>query len=220
MNPPSKHNILILGATGAVGTEVIRTLSIRPDVAVTALSRRPLTENYGATIKTEIVDPLDPKSYANVLIGHDVAVCTLGVGQPSKVSRDEYVRVDHDAVLAFARVCKNAGIRHFLLLGSVASDPKSGSFYLASKGRLRESISALGFDRFSCFQPSMLLTKTNRYNWVQGLMLVTWPIISKAMVGPLRKYRGVKVEDLGAAMANRIFTSGQGTEILHWDDFS
>jgi putative NADH-flavin reductase len=79
-------NIIILGATGAVGTEVIRNLSSRPDVAVTALTRRPLTENFNTNIATHIVDPLDPKTYAEILSGHKIAICTLGVGQPTKVS--------------------------------------------------------------------------------------------------------------------------------------
>jgi uncharacterized protein YbjT (DUF2867 family) len=80
------RNIIILGATGAVGTEVVRTLSGSFDVTVTALTQRPVTENFDTNIATHIVDPLDPKTYADILIGHKIAICTLGVGQSTKVS--------------------------------------------------------------------------------------------------------------------------------------
>jgi uncharacterized protein YbjT (DUF2867 family) len=213
------RNIVILGATGAVGTEVVRNLSGRPDVSVTALTRRPLTENFGSNISANIVDPLDPKTYAEILSGHEIAICTLGVGQPTKVSKEDFKRVDFDAVLAFATACRNAGVEHFLLLGSVAASPDSSSFYLQSKGRLREAIAALGFKRHSTFQPSVLLTKTNRYDWIQGVLLIVWPLISPLLLGPLSKYRGIRVENLGQTIARRALGDGQGPEILHWRDF-
>jgi uncharacterized protein YbjT (DUF2867 family) len=213
------RNIVILGATGAVGTEVVRNLSGRPDVSVTALTRRPLTENFGSNISANIVDPLDPKTYAEILSGRQIAICTLGVGQPTKVSKEEFKRVDFDAVLAFATACRNAGVEHFLLLGSVAASPNSSSHYLQSKGRLREAIAALGFKRFSTFQPSVLLTKANRYDWMQGLLLIVWPLITPLLLGSLSKYRGIRVEDLGQTIARRALGDGQGLEILHWPDF-
>jgi uncharacterized protein YbjT (DUF2867 family) len=214
------RNIIILGATGAVGTEVVRTLSGRAEVTVTALTRRPLTENFNTNVTTHIVDPLDSKSYSEILRGHQIAICTLGVGQPTKVSKEEFKRVDFDAVLAFATTCRNAGVEHFLLLGSVAASPNSSSHYLQSKGRLRDAIAALGFKRFSTFQPSVLLTKTNRYDWKQGVLLIVWPLISPLLLGPLSKYRGIRVEDLGHAIASRAIVEGQGVEILHWSDFT
>jgi uncharacterized protein YbjT (DUF2867 family) len=122
-------------------------------------------------------------------------------------------------VLAFAKACKEQGVQHFELLGSVEADPASRSFYLKSKGTLREAIAALGFARFSCFQPSMLLTKTNRYDFLQGVMLVTWPVISHLLVGNLKKYRGIRVEDLGIAMAQNLNHAGKAFEVLQWPDF-
>jgi uncharacterized protein YbjT (DUF2867 family) len=213
------RKIVILGATGAVGTEVVRNLSGKANVQVAALTRRPLTESFQSNVSTHLVDPLDAKTYAQILNGYQVAVCTLGVGQPTKISRDEFNRVDFAAVLSFANACRKAGVEHFLLLGSVASDAKSGSFYLQSKGRLRDAIAALGFKRFSVFQPSVLLTKTNRYDWKQALLLSLMPMISPLLLGPISKYRGIKVEDLGHAIANNALSDGKGHEILHWSNF-
>ena len=47
----------------------------------------------------------------------------------------------------------------------------------------------------------MLLTPQNRYGVTQALTLAVWPKIGWALVGGLRRYRGIKVEDLGRAMA-------------------
>jgi uncharacterized protein YbjT (DUF2867 family) len=212
--------VVTLGSSGAVGSNVLATLQAMPEVStITALVRKPLQDTASGKLNEWITDVLTPASYAQHLKNHDAAICTLGVGQPTKTLRDEFKKIDFDAVLTFATACKQAGIQHFELLGSVAASPKSGNFYLKSKGELREAIAALGFSRFSIFQPSMLLTRTNRYDAMQGIMLATWPAISKLLVGRLDKYRGITVENLGRAMAHNLTRKSQGAEILHWRDF-
>jgi uncharacterized protein YbjT (DUF2867 family) len=211
--------VVTLGSSGAVGSNVLATLQSTPEVStITALVRKPLPDATSDKLSQRIVDVLSSASYVQHLKNHDAAICTLGVGQPTKTPRDEFRKIDFDAVLAFATACKNANIQHFELLGSVAANPNSSNFYLKSKGELREAIAALNFPRFSIFQPSMLLTKTNRYDAMQGLMLATWPAISHILVGGLDKYRGISVENLGRAMAHNLARPGQGTEILHWRD--
>jgi uncharacterized protein YbjT (DUF2867 family) len=217
----SSHSVVLLGATGAVGSNVLATLIQMPEVSrITVLARRAADGALPAKVDWHVVDVMDAGSYSALLPQHDAAICTLGVGQPSKVSREEFARVDHEAVLSFAKACKLAGVEHFSLLGSVAANPASGNFYLKSKGQLREAVSALGFQRFSAFQPSMLITQTNRYDLMQAVVLAVWPVLSHLLVGPLAKYRGISVEYLGAAMAKNILRPGGGTEILHWREFS
>jgi uncharacterized protein YbjT (DUF2867 family) len=213
-------NILLLGATGAVGAEVLKALVIMPNVTnILVLARRKPEPSLDPKVTWHSVDVMDPKSYRHLLGNHDAAICTMGVGQPSKVSREEFVKVDKDAVEAFAVCCKTAGVKHFELLGSVAVDPTSRWFYLKTKGELRQAIANMGFARFSIFQPSMLLTPSNRYGVSQGITLALWPLLSPLLVGRLNRYRGIRVETLGLAMANNLFTSGSGTEILHWPEF-
>lgn len=211
-------SVVMIGATGAVGGHVARTLVQMPDVGrVTLLGRRPLDGiSTDKTVQT-VVDVLDTASYESCLKDHDAAVCTLGVGQPSKMSRDEFVKIDKLAVLAFAESCKHAGVRHFELLGSVGTDPNSRSFYLRTKGELEEGLKTLGFERLSLFRPSMILTPTNRYGFAQGVALAVWPRLRPILAGNLRKYRGIAVDRLGRAIAMNLRGPGTGVEILRWD---
>ena len=162
---------------------------------------------------------MDPTSYGTLLPGHNAAVCTLGVGQPSKTSKEEFVKVDKLAVLSFASACRDAGVRHFALLGSVGADARSRSFYLRTKGELEEGLRSLGFDRLSLFRPSMILTPTNRYGLTQGLALAIWPRLRPFLGGPLRRYRGIAVDRLGRAIAECVrMPPREGVDVLHWDD--
>lgn len=214
-------SIVILGATGAVGTQVVaRLLKMNAVGRITLIGRRPLEGISSAKITQHKIDATDPSSYSSFLAGHDVAICTMGVGEPSKASRSEFTKIDHDAPMAFATACKAAGVKHFELLSSVGSNPKSRSFFLRTKGELNAGLTALGFDRLSLFQPSMILTPTNRYGISQALTLAIWPRLTPLLSGPARKYRGIAVADLGGAMAANTVVAGAGVEVLHWDEIS
>lgn len=213
-------NIVILGATGAVGTEVMKQLVQMPDVArITVLTRRPLTAVSHDKIAEHIVDVLDPTTYAHLLADHDTAICTLGVGAVSSVTKEEFLKIDRDAVIAFGTACKQANIKHFELLSSVGVDPKSRMFFLRSKGELEDALKALQFKRLSLFHPSNIITPTNRYGFGQAIVLKLWPKLNPILIGPLRKYRGIRVETLGQAFALNTQHKGQGIEILEWDAF-
>lgn len=211
-------SVVMLGATGAVGSHVAKTLAGMPDLAsLTLLGRRPLEGLLGERVRQHGIDVLDPASYEGFLPGHRAAICTLGVGQPSKISKDEFLKIDKAAVMAFASACKNAGVRHFSLLGSIGANPRSRSFYLRSKGELEEDLKSLEFERLSLFRPSMILTPTNRYGFTQAVALVVWPRLRPFLAGGLRKYRGIRVDRLGYAMAVNLRTENAGVEILCWD---
>lgn len=216
MKTPLK--IVVVGSTGAVGGHVAVTLTSSSEVGgLTLLGRRPTEGLPEANVAQHTVDLLDPSTDCEIVADHDVAICTLGVGQPSKMSKEDFVRIDKDAVLAFATTCRDAGARHFELLSSVGVGAQSSSSYLRTTGELEDGLRALGFPRLSLFHPSMILTPKNRYGVSQALTLTVWPKLRPLLLGPLR---GVRVEDLGQAMARNVFTHAQGEEILEWDDFA
>jgi uncharacterized protein YbjT (DUF2867 family) len=217
-------SVVMLGASGAVGGAVVNTLLSMPALTrLTLLGRREIklpTSANGKRVAQHVIDIDATDTWAKFVAGHDCAVCTFGVGQSSKVSRATLAHIDKDVVIAFATICKQAGVKHFEMLGAVGANAQSRSFYLRVKGELRDALIALKFERLSLFQPSMILTPTNRYGLSQALTLAVWPTLSHLLVGPMRKLRGVRVETLGAAMANNLATTGQGVETLQWDQFA
>jgi uncharacterized protein YbjT (DUF2867 family) len=216
----SEKSIVMMGATGAVGRECLKTLLEKNNITrISLLGRRAVENINNDHVEQYEINIFKPATYDHLLAGHNVAICTLGVGEPSKISREEFIKIDKTAVLDFAKACKKAGINHFELLSSVSINAKSSQYYLRIKGELVEELKALNFDRLSIFQPSMILTPTNRYGLSQAIVLTVWPLISPMFLGNLNQFKGVKVEQLGKAIAENIFTEGSGLEYLKWADF-
>ena len=220
MTKPNQQSIVMLGASGAVGTATLNSLlSCRNISKLTLLGRKTISGIEADFVNQHKISVSDNGSYEAFLTGHSSAICTLGVGEPSKISKEEFIKIDKIAVLDFAIACKRAGIKHFELLASVGIHPASRYFYLRAKGELVEALKDLNFDRLSIFQPSMILTPSNRYGLSQAITLKVWPLLKPFLLGSLRKYRGIPVEVLGQAMAKNIFIKGEGYEILQWDQF-
>ena len=217
---PNQQSIVMLGASGAVGTEALNTLlKLKNIKQLTLLGRNPISNINVDFVKQHKINISDTNSYSEYLEGHTTAICTLGVGEPSKASKEDFIKIDKTAVIDFATACKKAGIKHFELLASVGISPNSKSFYLRTKGELVEALKELNFERLSIFQPSMILTPTNRYGISQAITLKVWPLLKPLLIGGLKKYRGIPVNILGQAMAKNIFNKGEAYEILQWNEF-
>ncbi len=215
-----EYSIVMMGASGAVGGQVVeRLLSSSLCKKLSLLGRRIDSDLQDVRISQHVIDIFDPLSYGNLITEHEVAICTLGVGQPSKISKEEFINIDKKAVLKFATTSKKSGVSHFLLLSSVAANSSSKSFYLRTKGELEDGLRELQFEQLSLFHPSMILTPNNRYGISQAITLKVWPWLSPLLLGSLKKYRGIRVEDLGAAIAERALYQGSGAEVLEWTDF-
>ena len=217
---PNQQSIVMLGATGAVGKETLNTLlKLKNIKQLTLLGRNPISNINVDFVQQYKININEPNSYSEYIENHTTAICTLGVGEPSKISKEDFIKIDKIAVLNFAVACKKAGIKHFELLASVGISPTSRSFYLRTKGELVEELKNLNFERLSIFQPSMILTPTNRYGVSQAITLKIWPLLKPLLMGSLKKYRGIPVNIIGQAMAKNIFKRGEAYEILKWNEF-
>ena len=109
----SSLSVVMMGATGAVGGCTLKELLNMPQLErLSLLGRRSLPDISGDNIQQKEIDIFDANSYVEYLPGHNIAICTLGVGQPSKINKEEFIKIDKTAVLDFARACKNAGVQH------------------------------------------------------------------------------------------------------------
>jgi uncharacterized protein YbjT (DUF2867 family) len=188
------YRAIVIGATGAVGSALVRELLGSPSCErVAVVVRRPIDRSEDKL--RQIVVDMD--ELAHLQVEGEVAFCTMGIGQPRKVSYAEHWKVDVGYATTFARRCREAGVRHFSLLTSVGVDSRSRARYLRVKGAVEEQIRALAFPRTSFFRPSLLVTDEIRYGLQDRITQAVWPRLSWLMP---KRYHEIHVDDLGRAM--------------------
>jgi uncharacterized protein YbjT (DUF2867 family) len=84
------------------------------------------------------------------------AFCALGTTIRLAGSREAFRAVDLDAVLAFARAAREAGVQRFGVVSALGADAKSGTFYNRVKGEMEAALATLGFATLVIARPSLL----------------------------------------------------------------
>ncbi|HMW05095.1 MAG TPA: hypothetical protein PK079_23285 [Leptospiraceae bacterium] len=221
-----KYRAAILGASGAVGSSLLTHLLDSSNCeTILSLGRRSidlekLSPNF-SKCKQEIIDFENFTIPSDLLSGIDSAYCTLGIGQPSKVSKEEFWKIDVEYVSRYAKLCADAGVRYFSLLSAVDANSDSNVYYLKAKGVLQERVIHSGFKGVYIYQPSLLATDQARYGFFDSLVQFTFPLIAPILPS---RYHQIHVKSLGKAMctrAEKAITSKEVgvTEFLTYNDF-
>ena len=150
--------VLILGATGQVGQALLQLALQHPEIShVVAPTRRPLPPH--ANLDNPLVDfeelPEDATCWKS-----DLTLCALGTTLRQTKSKAGFYRVDHDYVLAAAKLAQRAGTPTFGLVSSLGANASSRVFYLKVKGETEQALGALGFVSLVIVRPSLLIGGT------------------------------------------------------------
>jgi uncharacterized protein YbjT (DUF2867 family) len=148
----AQRSILLAGATGLVGRELLRGLLDDDGVSrVTVVGRRALAEEH-PKLQSLVVD------FAAMPQLPPVDECYIALGTTIKVagSQAAFRAVDYDAVVNVAKAAKAAGARKLGVVSAMGSDAKSAVFYSRVKGEMEDALSAMGFEGLVIARPSML----------------------------------------------------------------
>ena len=147
--------ILLAGSTGLIGHELLKQLRAATDTqAIHALVRR-LPKNPPPDARLHWLQV----NFAALpaLPVADTALCALGTTIKVAGSQAAFRAVDFDAVVAFARAARSAGVRRFGVVSALGASRKSSTFYNRVKGEMEAAVGAIGFDSLVIARPSLLL---------------------------------------------------------------
>ena len=138
--------ILITGATGTVGSNVVEQLSSR-GTRVRAMTRDPAKATSGPASNVDLVkaDFNDPASLRRACDGVDKAF--LLTGSSSDVERQQF---------AFVDAAREAGVRHVVYLSQLHADADAEHRFLKYHGRVERAIERSGM-RFTHLRPNLFM---------------------------------------------------------------
>ncbi|MXO76224.1 NAD(P)H-binding protein [Altererythrobacter aerius] len=187
--------IALVGATGLVGSEVVKLAVGRGDVRLVAVARRESPLPQGARMEMFVAEP-DKWGEVFDAVRPTGLICALGTTW-RKSGKDEaaFRAVDQDLVLATARAAKAAGVERLVAVSSVGADARSKNFYLRVKGEVERELQAMRFKRLDILRPGLLKgARSHDLRLGERLATIISPLADLAMQGRFSAYRSVRAE--------------------------
>lgn len=210
----SQRKVLLAGATGLVGGEILQGLLLDPSVAqVHVLSRRAIEVTH-AKLQLHVVDFRQLPALPSV----DEVYLALGTTIRVAGSQEAFRAVDFEANFAVAKAAIASGARRVGLVSAADADARSSVFYLKVKGALEEALASLNLSALVIARPSLLLG--NREALKQpprlGEKLAT-PILK--LLAPVlpKRYRPIHARAVARSLLATL-PAAHGTVLLQFDD--
>lgn len=209
--------IALVGASGLIGSALIRLAVGRSDIRIIAIARSEIPLPPGARMEVLVADPAnwaDAIAAANA----DVLVSALGTTW-KKVGKDEeaFRAVDQHLVLACARAAKAAGIRQVITISSVGADSSSKNFYLRVKGEVEQALGRLGVTRLDVIRPGLLRGSRRKLRPAERIGMILSPLMDLLMHGKYRKYRSVRDDVVARAIVGLTKEKAAGRFVFEHD---
>ena len=130
----------------------------------------------------------------------EVAICALGTTIRAAGSQAAFRAVDHDAVLAFAKAAKVAGVARFIVVTAVGADATSSVFYSRVKGEAERDLAEMAFSRLDIMQPGLITGPRPERRPVEAFFQRLTPVLNPLLIGGFRKYGSIDANDVAGAI--------------------
>lgn len=190
------NRVLLTGATGLVGGELLRILSADTRVSqIYAPSRRALAP------LEKVTNPCDPQlsdALGQLTEPVDVVFCCLGTTRQEAGSKQAFVHADYTLVVDTALVGRRLGAQHMLVVSAMGANAHSPFFYNRVKGEMEQALIAQGWPHLTIARPSMLLGQREKQRLSESLFA---PLF-RLMPG---RWRAIDARDVALALCKAAF---------------
>jgi len=204
-------NLLLLGATGLVGRNVLaQALANHAVTRVIAPTRRPLKPHSKLT--NPVSDSLEALVPESINQGIDGVVCCLGTTIKKAGSKKAFREVDYALPLKFARDAHQHGVDTYVLVSASTASANSAVFYSRIKGEVERDIGLVGFRSLTIVRPSLIGGQREEPRLMEQIALQLLRILAPILP---KKLQINPADTIAAACLNAVMASDPGFHIRH-----
>lgn len=196
---------VIAGATGLVGSVLLsKLLDDKAITQVIAIARRPLAINHSKLSTVIIFDFSNLSTHQEQLRG-DIYFCALGTTIKVAGTKENFRKVDFDAVVNFGKIAALHQAKSFTVVSANMANPNSNIFYNKIKGEAEEALKQLALNRLVILRPGLLIGERIENRTGEKIAIALMNALSPILPERFEKNVATQVETL----ASRMLKEGQ-----------
>lgn len=213
-----KNTAVIIGATGAVGREIVNEiLSGEYYDRIYILGRSSISKLHEDSRMAKIIIDFDNIDFDMDILENADVFASLGTTLKIAGSKENQRKIDLDYTVNFAKLCEGK-IRSFNVVSAMGANSKSKSFYTSLKGELEDKLKEMNIGVLRIFRPSLLISKREDKRILEEVFFKISPILKVLLKGKLKKYSPIEASLLGKVIV-RFATENKGAGTYTYNDF-
>ena len=192
-----KNTAVIIGATGAVGKEILKEiLGTEYYERIYVLGRNSISRLPEDDRLTKIVIDFENMRFDTSILDDADVFAALGTTIKIAGSKENQRKIDVDYTVNFAKLCEEK-VRSFNVVSAIGANSKSKNFYNSLKGELEDKLKEMNLVILRIFQPSLLISKREDKRFFEEIFIKISPIFQILLKGNVKKYSPIEASLLG-----------------------
>ena len=213
-----KSTAVIIGATGAVGKEILKEiLGTEYYERIYVLGRNSISRLPEDDRLTKIVIDFENMRFDTSILDDADVFAALGTTIKIAGSKENQRKIDVDYTVNFAKLCEGK-VRSFNVVSAIGAKSNSKNFYNSLKGELEDKLKEMNLGILRIFQPSLLISKRDDNRFLEEIFMKVAPIFQFVLKGKIKKYSPIEASLLGKVLV-RFATENKGKGTYTYNDF-
>jgi uncharacterized protein YbjT (DUF2867 family) len=208
----------LIGSTGLTGSFLVRQLLADSAIrSVISISRKPLKIAHAKLMEVLISDLAELLSIESTIRG-ELYFCCLGTTIKTAGSKENFEKVDHDAVVTFAKIAKVHDATSFTFVSAMGANASSILFYNRVKGRTENDVKTFGLRSLIIFRPALLIGPRQEFRFGESIAKKTLVPLSRLLPHRMQKGLITGVENLATRMLAEAKAAPTGVHLIRARD--
>ena len=213
-----KNTAVIIGATGAVGKEILKEiLGSAYYERIYVLGRNSITSLSDEERLTKIIIDFENINFDTSILENADVFASLGTTIKIAGSKENQRKIDVDYTVNFAKLCEGK-VRSFNVVSAIGAKSNSKNFYNSLKGELEDKLKEMNLGTLRIFQPSLLISRRDDNRFLEEIFMKVAPIFQFVLNGKTKKYSPIEASLLGKEIV-RFATENKGKGTYTYNDF-
>jgi uncharacterized protein YbjT (DUF2867 family) len=191
---------VITGSTGLVGSLLLsKLLQDKVTTQVISVTRKSLGLNNPKLKEVIVPDFANLMDHKDEMKG-DIYFCALGTTIKTAGSKENFRKVDYDAVVNFGKVAEYNKAQSLTVISANMANAKSAVFYNQVKGETEHALMDMQLNRLILLRPGLLMGDRAEKRTSEKLAINLLNLLSPILPEKIEKNIATKIETLALRM--------------------